>query len=213
MPPKRKLSSSSSTSKKSRTSSQSSSAETYQSEKLTKSLSKMGDDLSTPCSCEQDCLDRFTIAELKRARIKYHSFNEVDKMNWLINHITNFYDKQSKNLTIILKGVQVCGIYNLLNISIQMVFSQKTCHTWNNWILTWEHKEGILNISFWWNKFLVELLQILLHWSNAKQKDIPPSNKHWEKGLVFRVCERQDTAETWGRPNWLLQTILQDLEA
>jgi len=69
------FSSSSSTSKKSRTSSQSSSAETYQSEKLTKSLSKMGDDLSTPCSCEQDCLDRFTIAELKRARIKYHSFN------------------------------------------------------------------------------------------------------------------------------------------
>ena len=58
--------------------------------------------------CGNNCLDKFRIGDIKAGRNEYHSLDEVDKMNWLIQKIKVFYDKDSKKMSIQLKGSNVC---------------------------------------------------------------------------------------------------------
>lgn len=80
------------------------------SSKLYKAMNKetIGIALSCSCICIINCLFHCSLEQVTDGRMLYHSMDEVEKMNWLLEKLKTFYDQDSASFCLMLNGKRVC---------------------------------------------------------------------------------------------------------
>jgi len=70
------------------------------------------EELKEPCLCKtkRNCTDHYSFAQIMASREHYHSKTEVEKMNWLISLLTNYYDREENTIRLLAFGKSVCRI-------------------------------------------------------------------------------------------------------
>jgi len=66
------------------------------------------DDLKLICLCETQCVEQFRIKDVISARVVYHSKNEVEKLQWLIDLLSTFYNVENNEISLLVLGRLVC---------------------------------------------------------------------------------------------------------
>jgi len=65
-------------------------------------------DLKMVCHCETQCIEEYKIKDVIAARVVYHSKNEVDKLQWLIDLLETFLNLEENTITLLVHGRRVC---------------------------------------------------------------------------------------------------------